>query len=167
MARILTAGGSPVDLRARYAPPTLARIVGINHVAIEVGDLEEALAWYRRLFEFELRGRVGTRMAFLDMGDQFIAMSAEREQPADGARHLGLVVDDREAVRSALMREGVEVQSSGSVDFLDPWGNHIQIVDYRDIQFAKTPAVLAAMDLAGLEKSAAAREEMRAKGLLA
>jgi catechol 2,3-dioxygenase-like lactoylglutathione lyase family enzyme len=145
----------------------LARIVGINHVAIEVGDLEEALAWYRRLFEFELRGRVGTRMAFLDMGDQFIAMSAEREQPADGARHLGLVVDDREAVRSALMREGVEVQSSGSVDFLDPWGNHIQIVDYRDIQFAKTPAVLAAMDLAALEKSAAAREEMRAKGLLA
>jgi catechol 2,3-dioxygenase-like lactoylglutathione lyase family enzyme len=145
----------------------LARIVGINHVAIEVGDIEEALAWYRRLFEFELRGRVGTRMAFLDMGDQFIAMSAEREQPADGARHLGLVVDDREAVRSALVREGVEVQGSGSVDFLDPWGNHIQIVDYRDIQFAKTPAVLAAMDLVELEKSAAAREEMRAKGLLA
>jgi catechol 2,3-dioxygenase-like lactoylglutathione lyase family enzyme len=145
----------------------LARIVGINHVAIEVGDIEEALAWYRRLFEFELRGRVGTRMAFLDMGDQFIAMSAEREQPADGARHLGLVVDDREAVRSALTREGVEVQGSGSVDFLDPWGNHIQIVDYRDIQFAKTPAVLAAMDLVELEKSAAAREEMRAKGLLA
>jgi catechol 2,3-dioxygenase-like lactoylglutathione lyase family enzyme len=145
----------------------LARIVGINHVAIEVGDIEEALAWYRRLFEFELRGRVGTTMAFLDMGDQFIAMSAEREQPADGARHLGLVVDDREAVRSALVREGVEVQGSGSVDFLDPWGNHIQIVDYRDIQFAKTPAVLAAMDLVELEKSAAAREEMRAKGLLA
>lgn len=144
----------------------VARIVGINHVAIEVGDIEEALAWYRRLFDFELRGRVGTRMAFLDMGDQFIAMSAGRDQPGDGARHFGLVVDDREEVRSALQREGIDVQSSDSVDFLDPWGNHIQIVDYRDIQFTKPPTVLAAMDLAGLEKSAAAREELRAKGLL-
>jgi catechol 2,3-dioxygenase-like lactoylglutathione lyase family enzyme len=144
----------------------MARIVGINHVAIEVGDIDEALAWYRRLFEFELRGRVGTRMAFLDMGDQFIAMSAGRDQPGDGARHFGLVVDDREEVRSTLQREGIAVQSSDSVDFLDPWGNHIQVVDYRDIQFSKAPAVLAAMGLAGLEKSASARDELRAKGLL-
>jgi catechol 2,3-dioxygenase-like lactoylglutathione lyase family enzyme len=144
----------------------VTRLVGINHVAIEVGDIDEALAWYRRLFDFKLRGRVGNKMAFLDMGDQFIAISAGREQSPDEARHFGLVVDDREEVRSALMREGIDVQSSDSVDFLDPWGNHIQIVDYRDIQFAKSPTVLAAMDLAGLEKSAAAREEMRAKGLL-
>jgi catechol 2,3-dioxygenase-like lactoylglutathione lyase family enzyme len=144
----------------------MARIVGINHVAIEVGDIDEALAWYRRLFEFELRGRVGTRMAFLDMGDQFIAMSAGRDQPGDGARHFGLVVDDREEVRSTLQREGIAVQSSDSVDFLDPWGNHIQVVDYRDIQFSKAPAVLAAMGLARLEKSASARDELRAKGLL-
>jgi lactoylglutathione lyase len=144
----------------------VARIVGINHVAIEVGDIEEALAWYQRLFDFELRGRVGTRMAFLDMGDQFIAMSAGRKQSPDEARHFGLVVDDREEVRTALLREGIDVQSSDSVDFLDPWGNHIQIVDYRDIQFTKSPTVLAALDFPGLEKSAAAREEMRAKGLL-
>jgi catechol 2,3-dioxygenase-like lactoylglutathione lyase family enzyme len=144
----------------------VTRLVGINHVAIEVGDIDEALAWYRRLFDFKLRGRVGKKMVFLDMGDQFIAMSAGRKQSPDEARHFGLVVDDREEVRSALQRGGIDVQSSDSVDFLDPWGNHIQIVDYRDIQFVKSPTVLAAMDLAGLEKSATAREEMRAKGLL-
>jgi len=134
------------------------RLIGINHVALEVGDVDEALAWYGRLFEIELRGRHGTRMAFIDMGDQFIALSAGRSQQPDGARHFGLVVDDKEAVRSALRREGVEVQPSGSVDFLDPWGNHIQVVDYREIQFTKAPGVAAAMGIDGLEKTEAARE---------
>jgi catechol 2,3-dioxygenase-like lactoylglutathione lyase family enzyme len=141
----------------------MPRLIGINHIAIEVGEIDEALAWYGRLFEFELRGRHGARMAFVDMGDQFIALSAGRSQAADGARHFGLVVDDKEAVRAALQRERVEVQSSGSVDFLDPWGNHIQIVDYREIQFTKDPDVAAAMGIEGLEKTEAALAEISAR----
>ena len=144
---------------------TVVRIVGINHVAIEVGDLDEALAWYRRFFEFELRGRAGAAMAFIDMGDQFIAIAAGRTQPPDQARHFGLVVDDKEAVRAALQGAGVTVQASDSVDFLDPWGNHVQVVDYREIQFTKTPAVLSGMGIGQLEKTADAREELRRKGL--
>lgn len=143
----------------------MARLVGINHIALEVGDIDDALAWYGRFFEFELRGRHGSRMAFVDMGDQFIALSAGRSQPADESRHFGLVVDDKEAVRAALAEAGVSVRPSGSLDFHDPWGNHIQIVDYGDIQFSKTPAVLRAMSLDGLEKSEAAQREIRERGL--
>jgi catechol-2,3-dioxygenase len=143
----------------------MARLVGINHVALEVGDVDEALAWYGRFFAFELRGRAGKRMAFIDMGDQFIALAAGRTQPRDEARHFGLVVDDKEAVRTALADAGVDVQQSGSLDFNDPWGNHIQVVDYRDIQFTKTSAVLAAMDLQALTKTEAAQREIRDRGL--
>lgn len=141
------------------------KLIGINHIALEVGDIDEALAWYGRLFELELRGRHGNRMAFIDLGDQFIALSAGRTQPPDGARHFGLVVDDREAVRAALQREGVDVQSSGSCDFSDPWGNHAQVVDYREIQFTKAPGVAAGMGIAALEKTDATRAELAAKGL--
>jgi catechol 2,3-dioxygenase-like lactoylglutathione lyase family enzyme len=143
------------------------RLVGINHVALEVGDIEQALDWYGRLFEFELRGRHGGRMAFIDMGDQFLALSATPTLQPDRARHFGLVVDDKEAVRDALRRNGVDVQASGSLDFRDPWGNHIQVVDYRDIQFTKTAEVLAAMGLDHLEKSERAQRELREKGILA
>jgi len=141
-----------------------ARLIGINHIALEVGDIDEALAWYGRLFEIELRGRHGTRMAFVDMGDQFIALSAGRTQPPDRDRHFGLVVDDKEAVRAALRQEGVDVQSSGSCDFIDPWGNHVQVVDYRDIQFTKAAAIAEAMGIQGLRKTAKALEELRTKG---
>jgi catechol 2,3-dioxygenase-like lactoylglutathione lyase family enzyme len=143
----------------------MARLVGINHIALEVGDVDDALAWYGRFFEFELRGRAGARMAFIDMGDQFIAVGAGRSQPADDSRHFGLVVDGKEAVRQALRDAGVAVQASGSLDFDDPWGNHVQVVDYRDIQFTKTPEVLQAMQLDGLEKTEAARREIRGRGL--
>jgi lactoylglutathione lyase len=143
----------------------VARLVGINHIALEVGDLDDALAWYGRFFEFELRGRHGARMAFIDMGDQFIALSAGRSQPPDEARHFGLVVDDKEAVRAALTDAGIAVRPSGSLDFHDPWGNHVQVVDYRDIQFSKTPPVLRAMRLDGLTKSDAAQQEIRERGL--
>ena len=143
----------------------MARLVGINHIALEVGDIDDALAWYGRFFEFELRGRHGSRMAFIDMGDQFIALSAGRSQPADESRHFGLVVDDKEGTRAALAEAGVSVRPSGSLDFHDPWGNHIQVVDYRDIQFAKTPAVMRAMRLDGLEKGEAAQREIRERGL--
>src|ERR1700736_4890683 len=144
---------------------TMARVVGINHVALEVSDVDEALSWYGRFFEFELRGRAGTAMAFIDMGDQFIALAAGRKQSPDNARHFGLVVDDKEGVRAELQRAGVTVQPSGSLDFLDPWGNHVQVVDYREIQFSKAPAVLRGMGVRELEKTPAAKEELRRKGL--
>jgi catechol 2,3-dioxygenase-like lactoylglutathione lyase family enzyme len=143
----------------------MARLVGINHVALEVGEVDAALAWYGRFFELELRGRAGAQMAFIDIGDQFIALSAGRSQAPDQARHFGLVVDDKEAVRAALRREGIDVAASGSLDFRDPWGNGVQVVDYREIQFTKAPAVLAGMDLEGLAKTAGALAELRAKGL--
>jgi lactoylglutathione lyase len=143
----------------------VSRLIGINHVALEVGDVDEALAWYGRFFEFELRGRAGARMAFVDMGDQFIALAAGRTQPPDKARHFGLVVDDKEGVRAALRQAGVSVQASGSLDFLDPWGNHVQVVDYRDIQFTKAPEVLRAMGIDQLPKTDAARDELRRKGV--
>jgi catechol 2,3-dioxygenase-like lactoylglutathione lyase family enzyme len=143
----------------------MARLIGINHVALEVGDVDQALDWYGRFFEFELRGRAGARMAFIDMGDQFIALAAGRTQPRDQARHFGLVVDDKERVRAALQDARVGVQASGSLDFLDPWGNHVQVVDYRDIQFTKAPPVLRAMGIDRLPKTDAAREELRRKGV--
>jgi lactoylglutathione lyase len=142
----------------------MARLVGINHVALEVGDIDEALAWYGRFFDFELRSRAGSSMAFIDMGDQFIALSRGRTQPPDAARHFGLVVDDKEAVRAALVDAGVAVSRPPSLDFHDPWGNQVQVVDYRDIQFTKTDEVLRGMGLA-LDKSDQALAELRDKGL--
>jgi lactoylglutathione lyase len=139
-------------------------LVGINHVALEVGDVEEALEFYGRFFDLELRGRAGT-MAFIDMGDQFIALAQGREAGPDRQRHFGLVVDDKERVRRALQEAGVPVQSSGSLDFRDPWGNNFQVVDYREIQFTKSDNVLRGMGLEGLEKTEKALEELGAKGL--
>ena len=143
----------------------MARLLGINHVALEVDDVEQALAWYKRAFDFELRGRAGGRMAFIDMGDQFIALVTGRTQPPDQARHFGLVVDDKEQARAALREAGVEVQGSGPLDFVDPWGNHVQVVDYREVQFTKTAEVLRGMGSGPLEKSERALAELRDKGL--
>jgi lactoylglutathione lyase len=141
-----------------------ARLVGVNHVALEVGDVDEALAFYGQIFAFNLRGR-GGRMAFVDMGDQFVALAAGRTQPPDAHRHFGLVVDDKETARRALQDAGVEVPRSGHLDFRDPWGNHIEIVDYREIQFTKAENVARGMGLDGLEKNEKALEELRSKGL--
>ena len=115
-----------------------ARLVGINHVALEVGDIEEALAFYGQFFELALRGRE-PGMAFIDMGDQFIALVRGPRQPPDEGRHFGLVVDDKDAVRAALEAAGVEIVPGRGLDFRDPWGNLVQVVDYRDIQFTKAP----------------------------
>ena len=142
----------------------LPRLVGINHVALEVGDLEAALEFYGSIFEIGLRGRE-PGMAFIDMGDQFIALSEGRRDPPDGPRHFGLVVDDKEAVRAALQAAGIEIEPGRRLDFRDPWGNHVQVVDYRDVQFTKTPAVLRAMELDGLAKREQALRELRDKGL--
>jgi catechol 2,3-dioxygenase-like lactoylglutathione lyase family enzyme len=141
----------------------VARAIGINHVALEVGDVDEALAWYARFLDFELRGR-RPAMAWIDLGDQFLALSADRRQTPDVGRHFGLVVDDKEAVRAALAEAGVVVAPRGGLRFHDPWGNAIEIVDYRDVQFTKAPAILAAL-APGLQKSPAALEELERKGL--
>jgi lactoylglutathione lyase len=142
-----------------------ARLIGINHVALEVGDVDAALEWYGRIFGFELRGRAGRSMAFVDMGDQFLALSAPRAQPRDEARHFGLVVDDKAAVRRALEQAGAELVPTRGLRFVDPWGNNVEVVQYDEIQFSKTDAVLGSMGLDGLEKTAAARAELRDKGL--
>ena len=140
------------------------RLIGINHVALEVGSIDEALAFYGRYFSFELRGRSET-MAFLDMGDQFLALSAPRCQPPDEHRHFGLVVENREGLRDRLEQDGVPLVDDRRLDFLDPWGNRIEVVDYRDIQFLKDPRVLHSLGLGGLGKSDGAREELAEKGV--
>jgi len=147
--------------------PRPARLIGINHVAVEVGDLEQALDFYGRLFAFELRGRV-PGMAFVDMGDQFLALSEGRTQPHDDERHFGLVVDDRTLVRDALAQEGIEAIESGGgsgFDFYDPWGNRIQVVEYGEIQFERTPGVKRKLGIEALEKSEGARRQIDERGL--
>jgi predicted enzyme related to lactoylglutathione lyase len=141
-----------------------ARPVGFNHVALEVGDLDEALAFYGRFLDFELRSRSET-MAFIDLGDQFLALTTGRRQAPDDERHLGLVVDDKEAVRRALEDMGVVPLPGPFLDFLDPWGNRIEIVGYENIQFTKAPHVLRGMGLEGLGKSASAIQELSEKGM--
>ena len=135
-----------------------ARLVGINHVALEVGDIDQALAFYGSVFEFTLRGR-GRNMAFIDIGDQFIALAEGRRQAPDDHRHFGLVVDDKERALTAAREAGAEVRGN---DFRDPWGNNVQVVAYKDVQFTKTPQILRAMRLE-LGKTDAAREEIRRK----
>jgi catechol 2,3-dioxygenase-like lactoylglutathione lyase family enzyme len=139
------------------------RLVGINHVALEVGDLDEALAFYGRIFELELRGRI-PRMAFVDLGDQFVAIAEGRRQPPDDERHFGLVVDDKEATRRALEEAGAKILPGRGLDFLDPWGNRIQVVQYDEIQFSKTDRILEGMGL-DLGKTERALRELREKGL--
>jgi lactoylglutathione lyase len=139
-------------------------MVGINHVALAVGDVDEAVEFYGRIFELELRGRVHG-MAFLDMGDQFLALAEGDDPVADRRRHFGLVVDDSRRVRSALQEAGVEVEPSRGLRFRDPWGNLVEVVQYSEIQFTKAPAVLAGMGLEDLGKSESAQRELRDKGL--
>ena len=141
-----------------------ARLVGFNHIAIEVGDIDEALEFYGRLFDFDLRGKSDT-MAFIDLGDQFLALQSDRSQPADDGRHFGLVVDDKQAVRDALAAAGVETLPGPFLDFRDPWGNRIEIVQYDNIQFTKAPNVLRGMGLTGLTKNRNAIKELTDKGM--
>jgi lactoylglutathione lyase len=140
------------------------RVIGLNHIALEVGDIEQALAFYGRLFEFDLRGKSDT-MAFIDLGDQFIALQKGRKQLADDGRHFGLVVDNKEAARRALLAAGVTPIDGSFLDFRDPWGNRIEIVSYDNIQFTKAPNVLRGMGLTHLTKNGSAKKELAKKGM--
>ena len=144
------------------AEATRPRVIGLNHIALEVGDIEEALAFYGRLFKFELRGK-SDAMAFIDLGDQFIALQKGRKQPPDDGRHFGLVVEDKQAARKALKAAGVTLLDGRFLDFRDPWGNRIEIVGYDNIQFTKAPNVLRGMGLAHLGKNANAKAELARK----
>jgi lactoylglutathione lyase len=141
-----------------------ARAVGLNHIALEVGDIEEALAFYGRLFDFELRNK-SESMAFIDLGDQFIALQKGRRQGPDDGRHFGLVVDNKEAVRRSLADAGVDSLPGPFLDFRDPWGNRIEIVGYDNIQFTKAPNVLHGMRLEHLVKSEGAIKELAEKDM--
>ena len=138
-------------------------LVGINHIALEVGSIDEALTFYGSIFSFKLRGR-GQHSAFIDMGDQFIALMESPAPAGDRERHFGLVVDDRSAVRQLAEAAGAKVLPGRFLDFLDPWGNRVQVVEYSDIQFTKAPQVLSAMGL-DLEKSDKALKELAEKGM--
>ena len=144
--------------------PAPARLIGINHVALEVGDVDAAIELYSRLFTFSLRGRAG-QMAFIDMGDQFLAVAQGRRQGPDEGRHFGLVVDDKDAVREAVEREGLPLVPGRGLDFLDPWGNRFEVVDYRDIQFDRTDGVMRKLGVPGLTKRESALDEIRSRGL--
>jgi len=141
-----------------------ARAIGINHVALEVGDIDEALEFYGGFLEFELRSR-SDNAVFIDLGDQFINFSRGRRQTPDDDRHFGLVVDNRQLVLDALETMGVELLPGPFMDFLDPWGNRIEIIDYTGIQFTKVPYVLKGMGLEGLEKTGEAIAELVEKGM--
>lgn len=138
-------------------------MIGMNHVAIEVGNIDEALAWYGRIFDFTLRGK-GKGNAFIDMGDQFINLTQVSAQHRDSPRHFGLVVDDRTAVRDLVRQAGGELLDGQFLDFLDPWGNRVEVVQYSDIQFTKAPHVLRGMGLT-LDKTDKARQELAEKGM--
>lgn len=141
-----------------------AKLLGINHVALEVADVDEALAFYGSVFELTLRGR-GPGMAFVEIGDQFIALAGTNERHTDRERHFGLVVDDRVLTRRALEAAGAEILPGRGLDFRDPWGNHVQVVQYDEVQFTKAPEVLAAMGMAP-GKTERARAELLAKGIV-
>ena len=155
------------------------RLVGINHVAIEVGSIDEALEWYGRIFEFTLRGK-GERNAFIDLGDQFINMTLIHAPRQDGAerrsaegrgverraerRRIGFVVDDRSSVKARAEAAGARMVEGPFLDFLDPWGNRIEVIEYSNIQFTKAANVQRGMGIA-LDKNANARKELAEKGM--
>jgi catechol-2,3-dioxygenase len=140
-----------------------ARAIGINHVGLEVADIAAALEFYGQLFDFTLRSR-SEKSAFMDLGDQFIALFRGESDARDVGRHFGLVVDDPAKVRRKLEGLGVEIMPGPGVDFRDPWGNYWQMVTYGKIQFMKTPAVLRAMGIADLEKTEASKREIAERG---
>jgi lactoylglutathione lyase len=124
-----------------HVAPRRARPIGINHIAIEVGNLEEALAFYGRILDLRLREHESDE-PWIDLGDQVLAVFEGDGRGADAERHFGLVVDDLEAVRAALRREQIDVSGERQLDFHDPWGNRVQISQYGDVRFRKASEYL-------------------------
>jgi len=140
------------------------RLVGINHIALEVGDIDQALDFYGKIFDFKLRAkRPGN--AFIELGDQFINMMQVSDPHQDHRRHFGLVVDDRSSVRDRVEAAGGKLVPGPFLDFLDPWGNRIEIVGYINVQFTKAPNVLRGMGLTHLSKNATAIKELTDKNM--
>ena len=146
------------------AGSTKPRLVGFNHVAIEVGDIDQALDFYGRLFTFELRSRE-PGMAFIDLGDQFLALQETPDPSPNGGRHFGLVVEDKEAARARIVEAGIHIEPGPFLDFRDPWGNLVEIIGYTNIQFTKADHVLRGMGLSHLRKNQQAIEELTEKGM--
>ena len=141
-----------------------AKAVGINHVALEVGDINEALAFYGNFIDFEIESRSETA-AFIYFGDQFINFALGRNQGPDESRHFGIAVDDKDLVRDTLEKMGVELLDSRFLDFLDPWGNRVEITTYVNIQYTKADHVLKGMGLDHLSKTEDAVAELRKKNM--
>ena len=144
--------------------PAKAHAIGINHIALEVGDIAAALAFYGQFLAFELAEQ-NDDQAFIYFGDQFINFTRNANRQPDQRRHFGIAVDDKELVRSTLKQMGVDLLPGQFLDFLDPWGNRVEIVTYTKIQFTKADHVLRAMGLAHLQKTDEALAELRAKGM--
>ncbi len=144
-----------------------ARAVGINHVALEVDNIAEAVAFYAKFIDFEIESQNDTQ-AFIYFGDQFINFTKGRTQGPDQERHFGIAVDDKELVRETLIDMGVTFVNgpeSRFLDFFDPWGNRVEIVTYVKIQFSKADHVLKGMGLEHLKKTDEAIAELSDKGL--
>ncbi len=139
------------------------KLVGVNHIALEVGDVDAALEFYGKIFDFKLRNR-SKDQAFIDMGDQFIALMETKTRHEDKGRHFGVVVDDRTRVKELAEAAGAQLVPGPFMDFLDPWGNRFEVVEYGKIQFTKAPHVLRGMGLA-LDKTESARKELAEKGM--
>ena len=146
------------------AAPRRARAVGINHIALEVGDIDAALEFYGAFLDFEVARRSDTA-AFVYFGDQFINFAKGRRQGPDDRRHFGIAVDDKELARQRLEELGVSFLDGRFMDFLDPWGNRVEITTYTNIQYTKADHVLRGMGLEHLRKTDEALAELREKGM--
>lgn len=144
--------------------PTKATAIGINHVALEVGNIAEALAFYGSFLNFTITSQ-SENAAFIYFGDQFINFAKGRTQAPDEKRHFGIAVDDKELVRDTLIEMGVALLGGRFLDFLDPWGNRVEITTYTNIMFSKSTAVLRGMDMDHLQKTDESLAELDKHGL--
>ncbi len=144
--------------------PTKATAIGINHIALEVGNIAEALAFYGSFLNFTITSQTEDA-AFIYFGDQFINFAKGRTQASDEKRHFGIAVDDKELVRNTLTQMDVTLLGGQFLDFLDPWGNRIEITTYTNIMFSKTTAILRGMDMDHLQKTDQALGQLNKHGL--
>ena len=148
----------------KQSPTQKAHAIGINHVAIEVGDVAAAIEFYGRFLDFQVEEQ-NDGMAIVYFGDQFINFIRNTDRTPDQMRHFGIAVDDKPLARSTLEAMGVQLLDSRFLDFLDPWGNRVELTTYTNIQYTKADHILRGMGLGHLSKSDEALAELRAKGM--